>query len=309
MTNLVQKLKEIDPKHKTKQKKNNIDPRTGEIIPSSENDDDDQEDMYLIKFTNKFQKKIYYFSSYCRVLKTLIFLGSIYLIYAIIAFPLLTIYFDKLKLKRKQTENICDFQDIITEYYLQLRYAILLNNTNIVDDTFREITDNLYSNYTELKKLLLKENNKDTINFLNNINADGTDGCNYILEDDEFKDALMAVCTLEHMMGTKVETMLSGLINQLRREFINFNQSEKTKEDIIIYYHSRTFQFNNLNFIVFFKNYFRDIEYDYILSQFGNTIDNLTTFLVIIFFIMVIFPMLNIGVKSVMFFRTGGYHG
>ena len=287
MTNLVQKLKEIDPKHKAKKKKNNIDPGTGEYLPSSEIDDD-QEDMYLIKFTNNFQKKIYYFSSYCRVLKTLIFLGSIYLIYAIIAFPLLTIYFDKLKLKRKQTENICDFQDIITEYYLQLRYAILLNNTNIVDDTFREITENLYSNYTELKKLLLKENNKDTINFLNNINADGTDGCSYILEDDEFKDALMAVCTLEHMMGTKVETMLSGLINQLRREFINFNQSEKTKEDIIIYYHSRTFQFNNLNFIVFFKNYFKDIEYDYILPQFKNTIDNLTTFLVLIFFIMVI---------------------
>jgi hypothetical protein len=63
---------------------------------------------------------------------------------------------------------------------------------------------------------------------------------------------------------------------------------KKKKEDIITYYHSRIFQFNNLNFIVFFKNYFRDIEYDYILSQFGNTIDNLTTFLVIIFFIMVI---------------------
>ncbi len=288
MTNLVQKLKEIDPKHKIKQKKNNIDPRTGEIIPSSENEDDDQEDMYLIKFTNKFQKNIYYFSSYCRVLKTLIFLGSIYLIYALIAFPLLSDYFQKLTLKRQETENICDFQDIITGYYLQLRYAILLNNSDLVNDIFGEVTNNLYSNYTELKKLLLKENNKDTINFLNNINADGIAGCNYILDENEFKQALMTVCTFEHMMGTKVETMLSGLVNQLRREFINYNQSEKKKEDIITYYHSRIFQFNNLNFIVFFKNYFRDIEYDYILSQFGNTIEHLTTFLVIIFFIMVI---------------------
>ena len=83
--------------------------------------------------------------------------------------------------------------------------------------------------------------------------------------------------------------MISGFVNQLRSEFLSFNQtSDRSSEDSMYYFHSETFQFNNLLLIIYFKNYLQDLEYSYILPQLQNNINGLLNFLIVIFFIMVI---------------------
>ena len=110
--------------------------------------------------------------------------------------------------------------------------------------------------------------------------------------NDEFFYSVIEICNIEPLLQTKVETMISGFVNQLRSEFISFNQSERQESDIIYYFHSEVFQFNNLLVIIYFKNYLQDLEYYYILPNLQNNINGLTNFLVIIFVIMVITEIL-----------------
>jgi hypothetical protein len=106
-------------------------------------------------------------------------------------------------------------------------------------DIFGLFTNFLYSNYTSLKQILINENNKDTMEYFNAVNANGTDSCEFFLYDDDMKYSLFEICKIEPIMQAKVETMISAYMNQLRRVFINFNISERTNEDIIKCYHSQ----------------------------------------------------------------------
>ena len=125
---------------------------------------------------------------------------------------------------------------------------------------------------------------------MSKINDDGIEGCKMLLSNDEY--FFIQLLKFELLLQTKVETIISRFVNQLRSEFISFNQSERQESDIIYYFHSEVFQFNNLLVIIYFKNYLQDLEYSYILPELQNNIKSLTNFLVIIFVIMVITEIL-----------------
>ncbi len=284
----IEKLKEINPLNKIKTTLTN---NQGINQPqmSINEQEDDQEDMYLIPFKQNKKRKVYHFNSYCEALKTLFLLGSIYIIFIIITFPIMTTLFSKLDMKRKETQAIQDLQEIILCYYFGCRLSIGLNSTTVHNklDLFGDMTNDLFSNHTESKKLMMNDDNKEMNDYLNKIN-DEIDSCNYLLENDEFKYSLLLICANEPLLQTKVETMISGFVNQLRTEFLNFNQSSKSSQDIIQMFHSRTFQFNNLEVIIFFMNYLYDLEYEYTLPNLQNNINTLMIFLVVMFVIIVI---------------------
>jgi hypothetical protein len=201
----------------------------------------------------------------------------------------MTTLFNKLDIKRRETQAIQDLQELLISYYIGIRLSIALNSTDLQLKLgiFGSMTDNIFSNHTEAKRLMITENVENTINYLNKINDDNN-SCEYLLENNEYKYSLILICNFEPLMQTKVETMISGFINQLRSEFLNYNQSEKVEDDLIQYFHSRTFQFNNLQVIIFFMNYLNDLEYKYTLPDLQKNIDTLMLFLVIMFIIMVI---------------------
>ena len=120
------------------------------------------------------------------------------------------------------------------------------------------------------------------------VNNDGYEGCEKILPNDQYYSSLVSICQYEPLLQTRVETMISGFVNQIRSEFLSFNTSDRSSEDSMYYFHSQTFQFNNLLLIIYFKNYLQDLEYSYILPQLQNNINGLSNFLIIIFIIMVI---------------------
>ena len=149
------------------------------------------------------------------------------------------------------------------------------------------MTNSLFGNHTESKKLLLNDKNKEMNEYLNKINEEGN-SCNYLIKDSEFRYALLLVCGKEPLLQTKVETMISGFVNQLRTQFLNYNQTSKTSDRIIEFFHSRTFQFNNLQVIIFFMNYLNDLEYEYTLPDLQSNINTLMIFLVVMFVIIVV---------------------
>ena len=149
------------------------------------------------------------------------------------------------------------------------------------------MTDYLFGNYTEANRLMITENDESIIEYLNIINNE-SNTCNYLLEENKYKYSLNSICDLEPLMQTNIETMISGFINQLRSEFLNFNQSQRNEHNLISYFHSRTFQFNNLQVIIFFMNYLYDLEYDYTLPGLQKIINTLMVFLIVMFIIMVI---------------------
>ena len=283
----IEKLKEINPQNKIKSIQTN---QQQGINPMNVNpNDDDQDDMYLIPFKKNQKKKIFHFISYCEALKTLFLLGSIYLIFIVITFPIMTTLFNKLNVKRKQTQAIQDLQEILLCYYFGTRLSIGLNSTTIHSklDLFGGMTNSLFGNHTESKKLLLNDKNKEMNEYLNKINEEGN-SCNYLIKDSEFRYALLLVCSKEPLLQTKVETMISGFVNQLRTQFLNYNQTSKTSDRIIEFFHSRTFQFNNLQVIIFFMNYLNDLEYEYTLPDLQSNINTLMIFLVVMFVIIVV---------------------
>ena len=284
----IEQLKEINPASKPKIANNAQLALTHQMKEINPNDDD-KDDMYLIKFNTNQKKKIYHFIAYIQSFKTLLLLGSIYLIFIVITFPIMTSLFKKLEIKRRETQAIQDLQELLISYYIGIRLSIALNSTDLQLKLgiFGSMTDNIFSNHTEAKRLMITENVKSTINYLNKIN-DNNNSCEFLLENNEYKYGLMLICNFEPLMQTKVETMISGFINQLRSEFLNYNQSEKYENNLIEYFHSRTFQFNNLQVIIFFMNYLNDLEYKYTLPDLQGNINTLMLFLVIMFIIMVI---------------------
>ena len=113
--------------------------------------------MYLIQPT-KFDKKVkYYFKTYKSVIKIIFILISIYIICFIVVFPLILHYFRKFNVKLNVTNNLSDFQNQILIYYLEIRYSILVNNTDKQKnyDIFGSFTNTLYNNYTNLKQILI----------------------------------------------------------------------------------------------------------------------------------------------------------
>jgi hypothetical protein len=201
----------------------------------------------------------------------------------------MTTLFNKLNVKRKQTQAIQDLQEIILCYYFGTRLSIGLNSTTIHSklDLFGGMTNSLFGNHTESKKLLLNDKNKEMNEYLNKINEEGN-SCNYLIKDNEFRYALVLICGKEPLLQTKVETMISGFVNQLRTQFLNYNQTSKTSDRIIEFFHSRTFQFNNLQVIIFFMNYLNDLEYEYTLPDLQSNINTLMIFLVVMFVIIVV---------------------
>jgi hypothetical protein len=87
--------------------------------------------------------------------------------------------------------------------------------------------------------------------------------------------------------------MMSGFVNQIRRNYITFVQDDASLEIIIQLYHNRLFQINNLVIIIYFQNYLNELQQNYILPEFNQSINELTLFLVIIFVIMVITEIIN----------------
>ena len=295
---VLEKLKEINPNNKAKQSSVqnqiiiNSPEREGEINNNTE--DDDKDDMYLVKFSFNKKKIKYNFKAYCETIKTLILLGMIYMLFLAIGFPIMYDYFTKINLKRKETQAVQDLQEIILGYYLDARLCICVNDTDLQNQVnlFTLTTNYLFNNYSETKKLLTQENINKTLTYMSKINDDGIEGCKMLLSNDEFFYSVIEICNIEPLLQTKVETMISGFVNQLRSEFISFNQSERQESDIIYYFHSEVFQFNNLLVIIYFKNYLQDLEYSYILPELQNNINGLNKFLIVIFVIMVITEIL-----------------
>ena len=290
----LEKIKEISPNNKIKassaqnQIMMNSSGQNTEINPKV--DDRDDEDMFLVKYNYSNKQKKYYFKTYCETIKILFILGMVYIIFLSIGFPIIINFFNRINFKRKETETIQDLQEIILGYYLQIRLGIFVNDTSLEKniDVFGYATNALFTNFTEIKKLLTKENLKSINEYMEMVNSNGYEGCENIIENDKFYYSLVAICSIEPLLQTKVETMISGYVNQLRSEFLSFNKSERSQYDTILTFHSQTFQFNNLLFLIYFKNYFQDLAYNYILLELQNNINGLLHFLIIVFIIMVI---------------------
>ena len=269
------------------------------ISSNNENSEEDDEDIYLIKINDDSIKKKYLFNNFIKAIKILIILGSVYLIFIVITFPVLFSYFNSLSTFKKETDNIIDLQDLLFSYYIETKYLILVNKSELSNDLdlFGSFTNYIYSNYTELKKLIINKNKKSTVSFINKINEEGSIGCESLLDNDEYdelKYSLILICKYEPILQTRFETMMSGFMNQIRREFITFIQDEEATVAVIIQlYHHKLFQINNLVIIIYFQNYLNELQQLYILPEFNNSINRLTLFLVIIFVIMVITEIIN----------------
>ena len=219
----------------------------------------------------------------------LIFLTLIFFIGIILSFYFLHFYFEKLNLKLNQINFINDFHILIYSYYLEIRFAILLNKTEIkVDD----ITNYIFLNYSSLISSLINENNKELNDYLDIMNHGGTYSCDKILNQNNFKYSLMLICEYETIMQSQFDTILSGFINNLRKDFLNFYLSDRQSINIAKIYHSRNFQLNNLNLILFFRFYFLSLEDRYIKPNFIEIIDNLISFLLALNTIMLIIQII-----------------
>ena len=312
----IERLKEIDPKKKItnsnkqildidlmNQKENNNENNKNNFDNNNNNNQSNNnlpeviydDDMYLIQPTKADKKIKFYFNTYKSVLKIIVILIMVYVIFFVVVFPLIYHFFNKFNVKLNVTNNLSDLQNLILIYYLEIRYSILVNDTDKQKnyDIFGLFTNFLYANYTSLKQILINENHKETMEYFNAVNANGTESCEFFLYDDDMKYALMEICKIEPIMQAKVETMISAYMNQLRRVFINFNISQRTNEDIINCYHSNVFQINNLNLIIFFLNYLNNLEHYFILPQTNKLIDDLKLFLIIVFIFLVFSEFFN----------------
>ena len=199
----------------------------------------------------------------------------------ILSFYYLQFYFKKLNIKLVQINYINDFHILIYSYYLEIRLEILFNKTEISEriNLFDDITNYIYLNYSSLISSLINENNEKINDYLEIMNYGGTYSCDQIIFANNFKYSLMLICEYESIMQSQFDTILSGYVNNIRKDFINFYLSDRQSGNIARNYHSRSFQLNSLNLIIFFRFYFLALEDNYIKPNFIQIIDDLISFL------------------------------
>ena len=290
---VIEKLSEINKKFISKIKSNN-EHSIKEDINYNYKTDDSQEDTYLINFHSKTENKNHFFISFKKALVQLIFLTIILFIGIILSFYFLLYYFKKLNLKLVQINYINDFHILIYSYYLEIRFAIFLNKTEISEkvNIFDDITNYIYLNYSSLISSLINEKNKKISDYLDIMNHGGTYSCDHIIFQNSFKYSLMLICEYESIMQSQFDTILSGFINNIRKDFINFFLSDRQSENIVKIYHSKSFQLNNLNLILFFRFYFLSLEDKYIKPNFIQIIDDLISFLLALNITMLIIQII-----------------
>jgi len=254
----------------------------------------DDEDTYLLNPTKISQKVKYSFRIYKKVIIILIGLSSIFLIYTGIALPIILKFQNRMNRKKKSSEDNDDLRDNLLIYYTYTRGLILLNRTydewNIPLDKY---ASGIFSNYSNLRKNIREDNNKSANKYMETINSYQV--CELIFNESSYsnKKAIYEVCINDPLMLERVANMISGYVSELRIMYNSYFKSQRSMEDKKFFFHSRIFQYYSLVAQIIFYTLLTNVQMDYILPDFENTINQLSNFLIIIFVIMVITEIFN----------------
>ena len=255
---------------------------------------DDDEDTYLLNPSKITQNVKYSFRIYKKVLGILLGLSSIFAIYTGIALPIVLDYQKKLNRKKTSSEDNDDLRDNLLIYYSYTRGLIVLNRT--IDD-FNVPLDNyamgIFANYSNLRKNIREDNNKSTNDYMELVNSYKI--CELLYNESTYsnKKAIYNICSNDPILLERVANLMSGFVSELRIIYDSFIKSQRSYEDIKFYFHSRTFQYFTLVSELIFFRLLTNVQMAYILPDFEKTINSLSTFLIVIFIIMVITEIFN----------------
>ena len=285
---------EMKPSEVLKILKNDSQPKNSKKGEEDRINNNDDEDTYLLNPSKISQNVNYSFRIYKKVLGILLGLSSIFAIYTGIALPIVLDYQKKLNRKKTSSEDNDDLRDNLLIYYSYTRGLILLNRT--IDD-FNVPLDNyamgIFANYSNLRKNIREDNNKSTNDYMELVNSYKI--CELLYNESTYsnKKAIYNICSNDPILLERVANLMSGFVSELWIIYDSFIKSERSYEDIKFYFHSRTFQYFTLVSELIFFRLLTNVQMAYILPDFEKTINSLSTFLIVIFIIMVITEIFN----------------
>ena len=227
------------------------------------------------------------------IINVIIYFTILYIIYIFISINLINKKLTQINQKRFEIENCDDLQDGILKYYLIGKYSILLNTTEIIDhfDYFGKLSTSIYNNFSSLMNYIYLDGNEEYITYLTESNEFACE--NFLYHDEEYYETLIDICHVFPIFNSRIITVLSGFIKNIKGEIFSFLNSDRSDESIIQSFHSEIFQINNIVEIVYFMDFMTIIEYDYLLPQFKLRIAHLADLLVILFIILIFIDVLN----------------
>ena len=269
--------------------------RASQIFYDFANDENELESQFekenIYRQFLKGDKYVFHVSK--KIINVIVYFTILYIIYISISISLINLKLDQINRKRIEIENCDDLQDGILKYYLIGKYSILLNTTEIIDrfDYFGKLSTSIYNNFSSLMNYIYLEGNKKFVNYLTESNEFACE--NFLFNDEKYYYTLINICHIFPIFNSRIITVLSGFIKNIKDEIFSFINGDRSDESIINAFHSKIFQINNIVEIVYFMDFMGIMEYNYLLPDFKHQIDHLSNLLVILFIILIIIDVLN----------------
>ena len=192
------------------------------------------------------KKDTHYLKIYCSVLTAIIITHSLFLIYAVIVIPLLSMMMENILVIQQFTREATNLQRVAINYYLTLEIFILFNKTE--DAINSGYVDDYPSTFYESLKTI---QNYMTINddltpieeYLNSLYGDELCANAFINNPDDNMIKMCFGIDIQHSSWTNV---LSHVIRTIRNLFYNFDNSNRTLSDIDYYFHCEEMQEINI---------------------------------------------------------------
>ena len=199
-----------------------------------------------VKYMHNNKKDTHYLKIYCSVLTAIIITHSLFLIYAVIVIPLLSMMMENILVIQQFTREATNLQRVAINYYLTLEIFILFNktedaiNSGYVDDypsTFYESLKTI-QNY-----MTINDDLKPIEEYLNSLYGDELCANAFINNPDDNMIKMCFGIDIQHSSWTNV---LSHVIRTIRNLFYNFDNSNRTLSDIDYYFHCEEMQEINI---------------------------------------------------------------
>ena len=246
--------------------------------------------IYYSNFNHTQPLYNFYFKIWIIIIKNILLLCSIYIIFIIIAFPILYNKFQSISFQKDVIYYTKNLNEYSLEYYLILKLSILLIDKSYGNDIYKNGKDIFYEKYHLMRKYFRKSkyNNYFDEIFLN---AGESTIDNFISYDNKSK--LKDILKYEKISIQKIETIFTSYIADIEIVYYNFMMNNITEENIINYYYSKNFQFSNIIQIIYFKSLIENNIYSLLSSDFDDLVKNLEIFLIVIFIFIVLIEFLN----------------
>jgi hypothetical protein len=251
------------------------------------------------KSSSSSSSKSYTIDVYKKVSKIIIIINLIYVIYAVICFPMLGYLFENILNSQKFNQYVIDIQRLAISYYTTLKFELIFNNGNnsheIESSGILTTPNEIFQNFNKLENLINNSKNLVQIKtfFENTQNSQLCQSLLTGMTNGKYTSNLIEICKTEPIFNSNIYTIFDKFISDARSIYYNYLSSDREESTIAEIYHSEESQLTSYISLFFIKNLMYLLRDRFGISLYKGDINSLVLFAIILFVFVILTEVVN----------------